>query len=269
MLQWRLYRCDVEPFEWVCVSAGRVCVFAEKSPTLRPGTKLWCTVSLEDNPDEDNLNKASRGTNVTHEVDIEIVKAGVGGSIGVLFSTAKNECRVEAVIDGQPASGTSLRAGDLISKIDGKKVSNVKTASKLIKAARGRVVLTAVRQETAEPTDEQASAADESGGPDAAHPGGRPERVVRTKAVMESARIFWKEKFSFAVSSVDSTLFLRFYEQRLNKWEKTLFILFYVPGVFTNCSLPTVQHAASTWPAWLALCPADARSHNWCLFVFV
>eukprot|EP00051_Salpingoeca_urceolata_P015521 m.201613 g.201613 ORF g.201613 m.201613 type:complete len:728 (+) comp18424_c0_seq3:491-2674(+) len=185
--------------------------------TRRSGTKLWCTVSLEDNPDEDNLNKASRGTNVTHEVDIEIVKAGVGGSIGVLFSTAKNECRVEAVIDGQPASGTSLRAGDLISKIDGKKVSNVKTASKLIKAARGRVVLTAVRQETAEPTDEQASAADESGGPDAAHPGGRPERVVRTKAVMESARIFWKEKFSFAVSSVDSTLFLRFYEQRLNK----------------------------------------------------
>ncbi len=73
---------------------------------VRSGVSVFCTVSL-DNEERGDEARRNTGREVTNEtLTINIVKAGSGGSIGVLFKEQdklSNVCQIEEIRPGAPA----------------------------------------------------------------------------------------------------------------------------------------------------------------------
>lgn len=174
---------------------------------LRTGVSVFCTLSLDNEERTDMAHKPTPADAAKQTLNIHILKAGSGGSIGVLFKEQgklSNLCQIEEIRPGSPASYTNLRVGDVITMINGVAVISVKQALRLIKAAPSEVVLTAVRENT-----------ESVGAPSQREV--LQDSTVTTKAVPVSKTPEWNEEFLFDVSADQTFLYARVYDCKLDK----------------------------------------------------
>eukprot|EP00045_Choanoeca_perplexa_P007389 m.66465 g.66465 ORF g.66465 m.66465 type:complete len:699 (+) comp14056_c0_seq1:3-2099(+) len=170
---------------------------------VRDDSAVFATLSLEA---EANDADHKLGTDAEYNFKVTCLKAGLGGTIGILFETqsrTSQECVLEAIKLGSPASETKLRVGDIVTHINGLPILKTQQAMRLIKEAPFEVELTVLRKGEVEPETEEAQ--------DAAR---QHTRRTQPKPCQHP---IWSELFYFDVTPRHSRLYIRLYDCMLNR----------------------------------------------------
>ncbi|EDQ88727.1 uncharacterized protein MONBRDRAFT_25982 [Monosiga brevicollis MX1] len=166
---------------------------------LREDSFLYVNLSLDRNMKDDNA-RVTTG----HVFEVTCLKAGAGGTIGVMFgqqSRSSTECRIEYIKPASPASDTLLRAGDVVTHINGLPIMKTSQAMRLIKDAEFEVRLTVSRPAEEIENEDLTEQHD----------------ICRTSLVACSDAPEWRQKFYFDLSSRHTTLYISVYDCLVNR----------------------------------------------------
>eukprot|EP00053_Salpingoeca_punica_P017234 m.165405 g.165405 ORF g.165405 m.165405 type:complete len:695 (+) comp17157_c0_seq1:174-2258(+) len=182
---------------------------------FRENTGRYCILSLENVETKDVAHQHNETNSKT--LDIEVPKAGPGGSIGVHFEMSATRCIVDDIAAGSPASATELRVGDVVVAVDGTVVKTPKDAIRLISSGFGKVTISVLREEGNDENAQDTGSDGDSESPVLADFRDSVDTSVRTKIVRGTGQTAWNEEFVFDVDELHASLYVRVYECRLTK----------------------------------------------------
>eukprot|EP00042_Codosiga_hollandica_P047896 m.526614 g.526614 ORF g.526614 m.526614 type:complete len:696 (-) comp57551_c0_seq4:962-3049(-) len=170
--------------------------------SVTKGALAFCMLSLKNSEDIDQVHRAQASERSFTVFEVELPKAGPGGSLGFQFHPVSKEnqeqCRVDEIDPGGPAHFSALQKDDIVTAINGVAVISVKQAIRIIKQTTDRVILSVKREERAPPPNPKAEPED------------RTSRTTSKVSLTESPK--WNQTLEFDVEAGDETLYVRLYE---------------------------------------------------------